>query len=183
MKKLAIVILSLLLISSVSVLLCGCSDNAADEAEKTTEDTTAVEESKEETDEPETADEPEAVNYSTNTADTVKDGNKGVYAYRDKGGSYYKYYIIDFDDGYVYSFNDESDDCDRVKIDSGDLNDVLMITYHDGGDSWSYGLHFKYKNNPEHLIMQDNDGFEYDYYTTDLKDALTVKEGKTIHDY
>jgi len=31
--------------------------------------------------------------------------------------------------------------------------------------------------------MQDNDGYEYDYYTTNLKDALAVREGKTIQDY
>jgi len=178
MKKYAIIIMSLLLISSISILLCGCSENSAEEPEETT-----AEEVNEDSEEPETTEEPMTVIYSTNTVDTVNDGNKGVYAYRDKGGSYYKYYIIDFDEGYVYSFNDESDDCDRLKIDSGDLNDVLMITYHDGGDSWSYGLHFKYKDNPDHLIMQDNDGYEYDYYTTNLKDALAVREGKTIQDY
>ena len=127
----------------------------------------------------------ETVSYSTNTKDTVKDGNQGVYSYKSRGGSYDNYYVIDFDEGYVYFFSDGNGDtsCDRLKIDSGDLNDVLTITYHDGSDVWSYGLHFKFKNQPDHLIMQDNDGFEYDYYTTDLSKALDIKNQKTIHDY
>ena len=68
-------------------------------------------------------------------------------------------------------------------MESGDLNDVLIVTYHDGGDSWSYGLHFHYKNQPSKLIMQDNDGFEYEYTTTDLAKALELRTGKTIHEY
>ena len=134
---------------------------------------------------PEKTDVSETVSYSTNTKDIVKDGNKGVYSYKSRGGSYDNYYIIDFDEGYVYFFSDGNDDtdCDRLKIDSGDLNDVLTITYHDGSDVWSYGLHFKWKNQPDHLIMQDNDGFDYDFYTTDLRKALDIRNQKTIHDY
>lgn len=134
---------------------------------------------------PETTEAPEAVSYSTNTEDTVKDGNKGVYSYKSRGGTYDNYYIIDFDEGYVYFFSDGNEDtnCDRLKIDYGDLNDGLTITYHDGSDVWSYGLHFKWKNQPDHLIMQDNDGFEYDFYSTDLSKALGIKNQKTIHDY
>ena len=124
----------------------------------------------------------EAVSYSTNTMKTVKNGNSGVYSYRSRGGQYYNYYIIDFDEGYVYYFTEGNGDtsCDRLKIQSGDLNDKVIITYHDGGDVWSYGLHFKWKNQPDHLIMQDNDGFEFDFYTTDLEDALELKNKKTI---
>ena len=126
-----------------------------------------------------------ALDYSTNTKDTVKKGNTGVYSYRSQCGMYYNYWIIDFDEGYVYSFSDGngSESCDRLRIDSGDLNSVVMITYHDGGDTWSYGLHFKWVNQPDHLIMQDNDGFTYDYYTTNLDDALRIMESKTIYDY
>ena len=134
---------------------------------------------------PETTKAPETVSYSTNTKDTVKDGNNGVYSYKSRGGTYDNYYIIDFDEGYVYFFSDGNGDttCDRLKIDSGDLNNVLIITYHDGSDVWSYGLHFKWKNQPDHLILQDNDGFEYDFYTTDLSKALAIRDQKTIHDY
>ena len=66
---------------------------------------------------------------------------------------------------------------------SGDLNSVLIITYHDGEDTWSYGLHFKWKNQPDHLVVQDEDGFDWDYYTTNLKDALALRDKKTIYNY
>ena len=93
------------------------------------------------------------------------------------------YYIIDFDEGYVYYFIDTDTICDRVKIVSGDLNSVLIITYNEDGYKWSYGLHFKWKNQPDHLIVQDEDGYEYDFYTTDLSKALKLKESKKIIDY
>jgi len=123
--------------------------------------------------------------YSTNTRETVGNGNAGVYSYKSRGGSYDIYWIIDFDEGYVYYFTDGNGEsfCDRLKIDSGDLNSSLKITYHDGGDVWSYKLHFKYENHSEHLIMNDNYGFDYDYYTTDLDDALVIRDSKTIKDY
>ena len=128
---------------------------------------------------------PETVYYSTNNSSSVKDGDKGKYAYKKRGGAYDQFYIIDFDKGYVYHFTDGNgnEDCDRVKIESGNLNNVIIITYHDGGDAWSYGLHFKYKNNPEHLVVQDNDGFEDDYSPTNLKDALAIKKTKEVRDY
>ena len=126
-----------------------------------------------------------AVSYSTNTKKTVKNGNSGVYSYIKEGYAYDNYYIIDFDNRYVYFFSngDGSDYCERVKMVSGDLNSVLIITYHDGNDVWSYGLHFKWVNQPNHLILQDNDGFEYDYYTTDLDDALKILKTKRVCDY
>ena len=126
-----------------------------------------------------------AANYSSNPDSTVKNGNSGVYAYSSTGGSYENYYIIDFDAGYVYNFTygNENNICDRVKIASGDLNDVLIITYRDGGDTWSYGLHFKWKNQPDHLILQDISGFEYDFYPTDLDEALRIMGTMKITDY
>lgn len=126
-----------------------------------------------------------SVYYSTNSEDTVRDGNAGVYAYKNRGNSYDVYYIIDLDEGYVYNFTDGdgNEDGDRVKIDSGDLNDVLMVTYNFDGDSVPYGFHFKYKNNPEHLVVQDNDGFELDFSPTDLSKALALRDGKNIKDY
>ena len=129
--------------------------------------------------------EPNSVSYSTNDYETAKNGNSGVFSYVSRGPSYDIYWIIDFDEGYVYYFTDGNGDegCDKVKMESGDLNDVLIITYHDGGDTWSYGLHFHYKNQPSKLIMQDNDGFEYEYTTTDLAKALELRASKTIHEY
>ena len=44
-------------------------------------------------------------------------------------------------------------------------------------------MHFKDKNQPEQLVHVDCDGFETDFYPTDLLDALEIKEKKTIHDY
>ncbi len=125
------------------------------------------------------------VSYSMHTKETVKNGKSGVYSYIDEGYSYDIYYIIDFDEGYVYRFIEGNGDvtCDRLKIESGTLNDVLIITYHDGGTTWSYGLHFKYQNQPDHLILEDNNHFTYDYYTTDLNKALEILDTKEIHDY
>ena len=128
----------------------------------------------------------ETVSYSTNDKNSVKDGNKGLYAYKNLNGTYDNYYLIDFDDGYVYNFSDgnSSSTGDRVKIVSGDLNDVLVVTYHDvDGSSWSYGLHFKWQRQPDHLVLQDQNGFEYDFTTTNLEKALKVLSGKTITDY
>jgi len=117
--------------------------------------------------------------------ESVNYGDSGVYAFKKKGNNYDQYWIIDVDEGYVYYFTygDGNTDADKVKIESGDLNSVLIITYHDDGYSWSYGLHFKYVNHPDHLIMQDNDGFEYDYYPTDLSNALEILDTKNIHEY
>ena len=123
--------------------------------------------------------------YSTNDYETAKQGNSGVFSYKSTGGSYDIYWIIDFDEGYVYWFTDGNGDstCDRLKIDSGTLNDKVIITYHDGSDEWSYSLHFKYVDHPETLIMVDNDGFDYKYATTDLNNAISIRVTKTINDY
>ena len=166
----------------------------SDEAETVLEDTetkateeekeSAVTESESESDTIETPS-AESVNYSTNTRDTVGNGNSGVYAYKSRGGSYELYDIIDLDEGYVYSFSEGNgnDECEKIRIESGDLNSVMVITYHDGDDEWSYGFHFKYVGNPDHLIMQDNDGFEYDYYPTGLEEALKIRDSKSVKDY
>lgn len=123
--------------------------------------------------------------YSTNDYETAKQGNSGVFSYKSTGGSYDIYWIIDFDEGYVYWFTDGNGDstCDRLKIDSGTLNDKVIITYHDGSDEWSYSLHFKYVDHPETLLMVDNDGFDYKYATTDLNNAISIRDTKTINDY
>lgn len=124
----------------------------------------------------------ESVSFSTNDKTTYKNGNSGIYAYS-RDGSYALYYIIDFDEGYVYFFSDGESTCERVKIVQGDLNSVCIITYHDGNDVWSYGLHFKYKGFPDHLIVQEESGFEWDYYPTNLDKALEIRDTKEIIDY
>ena len=132
-----------------------------------------------------TAEESNTVPYSNNDRETAKNGDTGVFSYKSSGMAYDIYWIIDFDEGYVYYFTDGNGEetCDRLKIDSGTLNDRVVITYHDGGDEWSYSLHFHYVNHPETLIMVDNDGFEYKYNGTDLDKALRKRDTKTIKDY
>ena len=70
-----------------------------------------------------------------------------------------------------------------TKIDEGDLNSVIIVTYHDGGAIWQNGLHFKWKNQPETLILEDSDHFEYEFRTTNLNGALSLRNSKTIKDY
>ena len=128
---------------------------------------------------------PSPVFYSTNDYDTAKNGNTGVFSYSSRNGGYDIYWIIDFDEGYVYYFTDGSGDdfCDRLEIDYGTLNDAISVTYHVGGDTWSYKLHFKYVNHPETLIMVDQNGTDWEYTTTDLSDALELKDALKVTDY
>lgn len=128
---------------------------------------------------------PSPVFYSTNDYETAKKGNTGVFSYKNKSGSYDVYWIIDFDEGYVYFFTDGNGEetCDKVKIAAGDLNDRITATWHDGGDQWSWYLHFKYKNHPETLIVNDHNGFATEFTTTDLDDALSVRRTKRIKEY
>ena len=188
-KKLWIILLAVcVVVAGAFAALSGGDDEqqtteepvAEENVEETTEDAATPEEEVM----TEEAEEPQTVYYSSNTEDTVRDGNAGVYAYKNQGGSYDVYYVIDFDEGYVYSFTDGdgNEDGDKVKIDSGDLNDVLKVTYDFDGDLAQYGFHFMYKNNPEHLIVQDNDGFESDYAPTDLKGALSIRDSKNIRE-
>ena len=127
----------------------------------------------------------DSVYYSTNDKDTVKNGNSGKYSYKSIGGSYDIYYIIDFDEGYVYRFIEGNGDaiCDRVAIVSGNLNDMVIITYHDGTDVWSNALNFKWRKQPDHLILQDGRGGEFDFYPTDLEKAQEIMKTKTIYNY
>ncbi len=123
--------------------------------------------------------------YTSNDKNHYKDGDSGQYAYKASHQNYDIYLIIDFDEGYVYRFldGDGNTDCDKVAITSGSLNDVLIITYHEGGSSWQNGLHFKYKNQPDQLILEDDDHFEYDFTGTSLKTALSKKASKKIYIY
>ncbi len=124
-----------------------------------------------------------ASNHSSNNRDIAKKGDSGVFAYQ--GGNNYIYIIIDFEEGYVYRFIEGNGDnsCERVKIDSGDLNQGLQVTYHDSGMTWSNWFHFKWKNQPEILILLDNDYFDWTFYETDIETALLLKSTKRITDY
>ena len=127
----------------------------------------------------------DSVPYSTNDYETATKGNTGVFAYKSQSGSYDRYWIIDFDEGYVYNFSHGNfdDTCDKVKIVSGDLNDRMKITWHAGGDQWSWYLHFKYVNSPTTLVVNDHYGSSMEFATTNLSNALSIRKTKTINEY
>lgn len=124
--------------------------------------------------------------HSSGDRKTAKKGNSGVYAYVKSGQNYDIYYIIDFEQGYVYYFlygpNDKYS-ADRVKIVQGDLNSLVLITYHDGGSEWSYGLCFKWANQPDILIVQDEYGSKDQFQPMDLEEALEIRDSLSIIDY
>lgn len=126
-----------------------------------------------------------AVYYSTNTFDKAKNGNTGIFSYQRKGPNYDYYWIIDFDENYAYSFTygNDNETCDRVQIEEGDLNNYILLTYHDGDSSWQYGLCFKRVRQPDRLIQSEIDGTQYEYVATDLTQALKLLEQLTIIDY
>lgn len=114
----------------------------------------------------------------------MKNGNSGVYAYKSKGGDYEEYWIIDFDDGYLYCFDNKSDNssCSRFKIDSGDLNSYVSFTYHFPNENYEMAAHFKWAKQPDHLVIYVSDELQYDYYYANLSDALEIRNRKTIKD-
>ncbi|MBQ7857459.1 MAG: zinc ribbon domain-containing protein [Oscillospiraceae bacterium] len=122
------------------------------------------------------------VYYSTNDRETAKKGNTGVFAYKSKGGSYAVYWIIDFDEGYVYFFTEGNgeDYCDKLEIVTGNLNDRVTITWDYDGDKASWYLHFKYVNTPTTLVVNDHLGLQTEFSPTDLDDALSVRSTKRI---
>lgn len=123
-----------------------------------------------------------SVNYSTNSKDTVGNGNTGVYSY--KNIDLNLYYIIDFDEGYVYSFygKDSSELCDKGIIESGDLNTCVTVKYFDGVDTWYNGFHFSFVNQPRVLIWENSDHIETEFYSTNLEDALKIRDTKTMYE-
>lgn len=123
--------------------------------------------------------------HSSGDRDIAKEGDSGVFSYKNSGKEYDRYYIIDFDENYVYSFSYGNGDiyCDRVKIDYGNLNDYIVTTYHADGVAWSEGLHFKWKYQPDNLVLQDRFDFEIEFKATDLDDALKYMSEMEIIDY
>ena len=102
-----------------------------------------------------------------------RQGKQYSYCKKCKGGNYtyYAYCVINLDEGCVYRFADDEDvDFECGKIKSGTLNDCLIVAYDDGSKC---GIHFKYKNRPDCLVIREQDGAETEYYSTDLKETLT----------
>ena len=123
--------------------------------------------------------------YSSNSKDTYKDGNTGVYSYSRNAGSYEIYIIIDFDEGYVYYFCEGNGDdiVDRLEIDSGDLNSLCFYYYHYDDESVCYAVNWAFQRQPNHLVLQDEFGGSWDYYPTDLDKAISLRDSKEVVDY
>ncbi len=123
--------------------------------------------------------------YSTNTEETVRNGNSGKYAYVSKNKFYSLYYIIDFDNNYIYDFtygNGEDNFCFSTKIKSGDLNNGIKVEYKDKENEWLRAAHFKYVNQPYTLVLIDIDGFDWEYSATSIDDALKLLKDREIHE-
>lgn len=180
MKTIKIIFMCVL----VCLSLCSCSDEDIDyffgDSKQDTEEISGDEKS---TNNEENENSP--VFYSTNDYETAKKGNTGVFSYSNKGNSYDVYWIINFDEGYVDYFTDGNGEstCDRVKIESGDLNDKMTVTWNIDGDKESWYLHFKYKEHPETLIVNDHTGTSIKFSTTDLDEAISIRDTKTIKEY
>lgn len=101
-----------------------------------------------------------------------------------EGGLYDIYLIIDLDQQYVYYFTEgnDSDICEKSKIISGDLNTTLTNIQHEGAKTWNEKFYFKYKEMPYHLIYRDGKNFEWNFYTTNLEEALKIKDKKQIYE-
>ena len=123
--------------------------------------------------------------YSTNDYENAKKGNVGKFAYVHEYTSYNIYFLIDFDEGYVYKIidGDGGNSADRLKIESGDLNTSLLYRYHDGDSEWSEILHFNYENNPSTLIYVDNSGAKNKYRATSIEKVQDLLNTKQVVDY
>lgn len=123
-----------------------------------------------------------AVSYSTNDYITAQQGNTGVFSYKNKKGDYDIYWIVDFDNGFVFFFSNGNGEttCDKVKIVEGDLNNKVRVTWQSGGDQWSWSLHFKYKQHPETLIVNDHYGTATEFTATNLEEALNILSTKEV---
>ena len=123
--------------------------------------------------------------YSTNDYENSKKGNVGKFAYVHEYKSYNIYFLIDFDEGYVYKIidGDGGNSADRLKIESGDLNTSLLYRYHDGDSEWSEILHFNYENNPSTLIYVDNSGAKNKYRATSIEKVQDLLNTKQVVDY
>lgn len=119
---------------------------------------------------------------ATTNDETINVAETGVYAYVSRTKEYKIYQIINLDKGEYYYFTDNEDTCERIKFEGGNLNDGIVLLFHDGDETFEENIHFKWKDKPEVLILQDAYGFEYTYYEIDLSDAKQASAGKQIID-
>ena len=158
--------------------------NAADDPNKPKETTDTSEKAAEETaDEGTKSDNAQQTKNttfnSTNDEETAKLGNSGKFSYMRKAPQYEQYYLIDFDEGVVYSFHYEQGYVDGTEytIESGDLNNGLYIMYDSDDDENDFTdvLHFHYVNNPA-VLIENHNGAETKYNAASIDSALKLKE-------
>lgn len=116
---------------------------------------------------------------STNDEETAKLGNSGKFAYMRRAPQYEQYYLIEFDEGVVYSFHYEQGYVDGTEytIESGDLNNGLYIMYDSDDDENDFTdvLYFHYVNNPA-VLIENHNGAETKYNAASIDDAIEIKE-------
>lgn len=105
-----------------------------------------------------------------------------VYAFTTEEGDFASYYVIDFEQGYIYMFHaDEYDDsCFALPIEAGNLEDGLTASISDGYSMVPFTMHYKDANQTERVVMTIEGAYEVELVATSLEEALMVKEGKTI---
>ena len=79
-------------------------------------------------------------------------------------------------------YGNGDDSCWKSEITSGDLNNGLVVTLHDGSNTYQEVYHFKYANSPYKLILVDSDQFTIEYEPTSLEDALKIKNSRRMVD-
>ncbi len=115
--------------------------------------------------------------HYSGTFEEASDGNSGIYAYKFKNNTNpYIYYIIDFNEGFVYRFynKDYSNGSEKAKIVSGTLNDRMTFSYYDSGASlrWTNAIYFRYVGIHTSAYYEDHDGFQFELEPTSLETAL-----------
>ena len=126
------------------------------------------------------------VYYSSNLKDTVKNGNSGIYSYRDIGPYAHVYWLIDFDEGYIYHFTDDKNnkETNKFKIESGTLNNRVTISYQLNGSFVNEYFYFGHTKQYDCLVYQDKTGVSYSFAPTSLVEAQELLDAKmTINEY
>ncbi len=121
--------------------------------------------------------------HSSGDRDIANEGNSGVFTYKQHGPNYDSYIVVDFDNKYVYQFYDGERSAYRTKITSGDLNEGIILTFHEGSTVWQEAIYFKTKNLSWTLILEDKDYYQYQYGDNDYSDTMSILNRKTIIDY
>jgi len=116
----------------------------------------------------------------TSALDTFRSSDGNILAYIQKS-SPYTYRIIDLNNKVVYFFEGGRYGHYKGTIISGDLNTVLVVKYKYNGGTYREGIHYRYVNNPDNLVVQDGKtGEEYDFKPTNLEDAQALLNETTL---